>query len=142
MLRDFGAHWVLVGHSERRHDPLIGGESDECVALKAQRVLSVGLGALVCVGETAEERAAGKATRVITRQLAAVAQTVTQWDKLAFAYEPVRALTTTICVAIWEFALLISEPPAWLHHITDARNVRMGVHSPGVGDWHWHGGVA
>jgi triosephosphate isomerase len=90
MLRDFGAHWVLLGHSERRHDPLVGPESDELVAHKAGRATGVGLRVVACVGETAEERAAGKATRVIMRQLAAVAQEVSQWDHMAIAYEPVR----------------------------------------------------
>jgi triosephosphate isomerase len=90
MLRDFGVHWVLVGHSERRHDPLVGPESDELVAHKANRAASVGLRVVACVGETAEERAAGKAIRVITRQLAAVAQEVSQWEHIAIAYEPVR----------------------------------------------------
>lgn len=90
MLCDFGARWVLAGHSERRHDPLAGGEGDDAVGAKAAHAAAVGLRVSVCVGETQEERIAGKAIRVITRQLAAVAHHTTHWDKMAIAYEPAR----------------------------------------------------
>ncbi len=53
MLRDFGARYALVGHSERRQ---YHGETDAVVAAKAQRALSGGVTPIVCVGETLAER--------------------------------------------------------------------------------------
>ena len=93
MLFDFGATWTLVGHSERRRDPA-AGESDEAVAAKARHATAVGLSAIACVGESAEERDAGHGIKVITRQLAALANEVTHWEALALAYEPVWAIGT------------------------------------------------
>ena len=93
MLYDFGATWTLVGHSERRRAPS-GGESDEAVALKAHHATAVGLSVIACVGESAQERDAGHGIKVITRQLAALAEEVAHWDALAIAYEPVWAIGT------------------------------------------------
>ena len=57
MLKDFGVRFAIVGHSERRQ---YHGESDEAVALKAQRALAAGITPIVCVGETLAEREAGE----------------------------------------------------------------------------------
>lgn len=93
MLLDFGVTWTLVGHSERRRDPACG-ESDELVALKARHATSVGLRVIACVGESADERTAGHGVKVITRQLAALANEVSLWDAVSIAYEPVWAIGT------------------------------------------------
>jgi len=76
LLRDAGVSWGVVGHSERRVAPRL--ESDETVARKTAAALSCGLCAIVCVGETLEERESGKAVEVVTRQLRAVVDAVVQ----------------------------------------------------------------
>lgn len=68
MLLDAGASWVLTGHSERRH---IMGEDDVLVARKTIFALEHGLKVLFCIGETLDEREAGKLNAVLERQLAA-----------------------------------------------------------------------
>ena len=62
MLKDAGAGFVIVGHSERRADH---GESDADVRAKAESAIAAGLSVIVCVGETEKERDAGKAERVL-----------------------------------------------------------------------------
>ena len=74
MLKDAGASYVIVGHSERRADH---GESDALVRAKAEAANAAGLAAIVCVGETRAEREAGAALGVVgapARGLAAAAR--------------------------------------------------------------------
>ena len=92
MLRDFGVRYVLVGHSERRQ---YHGETDEIVALKAQRALAAGITPIVCVGETLAEREAGKTAEVVKQQLAAVIHANGHCiSEIVVAYEPVWAIGT------------------------------------------------
>ncbi len=93
MLLDVGCRWVIVGHSERR---ALYGETSERVAQKAARAIALGLKPIVCVGETLEERDAGRTLEVVTAQLAAVLATcpVEQLAGGAVAYEPVWAIGT------------------------------------------------
>ncbi len=92
MLRELGVRYVIVGHSERRQ---YHGETDEVVALKAQRALSSGLTPIVCVGETLAEREAGKTDEVVKRQLAAVIHANGHCiSEVVVAYEPVWAIGT------------------------------------------------
>lgn len=92
MLKDFGVRYVLVGHSERRQ---YHGETDELVALKAQRALGYGITPIVCVGETLEERESGKTDDVVKRQLAAVIHANGHCiSEIVLAYEPVWAIGT------------------------------------------------
>lgn len=93
MLADFGARFVLVGHSERR---AYHGESNELVAQKALVALTAGLTPVICVGETLEEREAGNTNAVICAQLQAALDVlaVDQLDKVVLAYEPVWAIGT------------------------------------------------
>ncbi len=88
-LVDAGCTWVLCGHSERRRDH---GESDELVARKATAAGRNGLAAMVCVGETRDERRAGRTFEVLERQLKAVLKV--QPENFAVAYEPVWAIGT------------------------------------------------
>jgi len=92
MARDAGARFVLVGHSERRH---VFGETDEEVARKVRSVRLQGLVPVVCVGETLEERRAGRVEDVILHQLE-VALTALDGssDRFLLAYEPVWAIGT------------------------------------------------
>ncbi len=88
-LADVGCSWVLVGHSERRHDH---GETDDLVAAKARAAREHGLLPLICLGETLDERRAGETFAVLTRQLeAALAAEPSDFE---LAYEPVWAIGT------------------------------------------------
>ncbi len=93
MARDLGCWYVLVGHSERRQ---LFGESDEVVARKIGRVLESGLTAVLCVGETLDQRDAGEAEQVVAAQIQKGLASVTgeQWAKVVVAYEPVWAIGT------------------------------------------------
>ncbi|SHH24471.1 triose-phosphate isomerase [Marivita hallyeonensis] len=91
MLRDAGATYVILGHSERRADH---GESDALVAYKTLAAWGAGLKAIVCVGETLEEREAGKTLDVIGRQLAGSLPDDSTAANLVVAYEPVWAIGT------------------------------------------------
>lgn len=92
MLKEFGARYVLVGHSERRQ---YHGETDAVVAVKAQRALALGVTPIVCVGETLAERDAGETEAVVKRQLAAVIHLNGHCiSEIVVAYEPVWAIGT------------------------------------------------
>ncbi|MEE9207164.1 MAG: triose-phosphate isomerase [Gemmatimonadota bacterium] len=93
MVAQAGAGWVLAGHSERRHE---FGDTDDQVAEKVNRVLEVDLRPILCVGETLEERVAGRLEAVLRRQLKAVLTTLAHSDAgaLTYAYEPVWAIGT------------------------------------------------
>ncbi len=91
-LADAGCTWVLCGHSERRRDH---GESDELVGRKAAAALRHGLTPLICLGETRDERQAGRTFEVLERQLrAALAPLDSRPVGFALAYEPVWAIGT------------------------------------------------
>lgn len=91
MLRDAGADYVILGHSERRADH---GESDAIVRSKAEAALAAGLIPIICVGETQAERESGQAETVVARQLAGSLPENPQKMELVIAYEPVWAIGT------------------------------------------------
>lgn len=92
MLYEIGARWTLVGHSERRS---YHGETSELVARKARAVVSAGLTAVVCVGETRAEREAGSTESVLRAQLAPVRALGSDLlSRCVLAYEPVWAIGT------------------------------------------------
>lgn len=91
MLRDAGAAYVIVGHSERRADH---GESDVLVRSKAEAGHRAGLIAIICVGETLAERDAGKALDVVSSQLAGSIPDAATAATTVVAYEPVWAIGT------------------------------------------------
>jgi len=86
MLRDAGATWVILGHSERRMDH---GETDALVRAKARAAATAGLTPIVCVGETEVERQAGRAEPIVAAQLAA---SLPEDFAGVVAYEPVWAI--------------------------------------------------
>ena len=93
MLKDIGASYVILGHSERRH---ILGESDADVNKKTLAALEAGLRPIVCVGELLEEREAGKTADVIRSQFEGSLADISA-DAMAsvvIAYEPVWAIGT------------------------------------------------
>ena len=93
MLQDFACRYVLVGHSERRS---IYGETDALVAEKFAAALGAGLCPVLCVGETLEQRDAGKTIEVVSAQLDAVLSRVgvAAFSGAVVAYEPVWAIGT------------------------------------------------
>jgi triosephosphate isomerase (TIM) len=91
MLRDCGARYVIVGHSERRTDH---GETDADVKAKAEAALRAGLTAIVCIGETRAERESGKALDVVDIQLAGSLPSGATSANVVIAYEPVWAIGT------------------------------------------------
>lgn len=89
MLADAGASGVIVGHSERR---ALCFESDADVCRKAQAAWRAGLLAIVCVGETGDERASGRTLAVVGSQLDGSIPDGASADNLVVAYEPVWAI--------------------------------------------------
>jgi triosephosphate isomerase len=93
MLADLGCEFVIVGHSERR---TLYGESSADVAAKFKAALGAGLRPILCIGETLEEREAGKTEAVVDEQLDAVIESVgiADFATAVIAYEPVWAIGT------------------------------------------------
>jgi triosephosphate isomerase len=95
MLRAVGCHWVIVGHSERRHGL---GDSDEVVNKKLHAALRNDLQAIVAIGETGDERNAGQMESVLRTQLqgSLVGITPLQMELMVIAYEPCWAIGTGV----------------------------------------------
>lgn len=94
MLQDLGCHYVILGHSERRH---LLGESSEQVAQKVKAALLTGIKPILCVGETLEERDSDRTWRVVQEQLAQVFRLKDNsfaFEPMVIAYEPVWAIGT------------------------------------------------
>jgi len=90
MAADFGCRYVIVGHSERRQ---LYGETDAQAAAKFAAVQAAGMTPILCVGETLQERDAGKTEEIVARQLDRVLQK-SSFEKSVLAYEPVWAIGT------------------------------------------------
>ncbi|CCC67632.1 hypothetical protein NCAS_0A10740 [Naumovozyma castellii] len=88
-VKDTGAKWVILGHSERRS---YFHEDDKTVADKTKFALDNGVGVILCIGETLEEKKAGITLEVVERQLTAVLAEVKDWTNVVIAYEPVWAI--------------------------------------------------
>lgn len=93
MLADCGVELVIIGHSERR---ALYAETDEVVLSKTRLAIDSGLVAVVCVGETLEERKSGREEAVVSSQLSLLLSELTDadWKKVIVAYEPVWAIGT------------------------------------------------
>lgn len=93
MLKDLQVEYVILGHSERRE---LFGESDALIQKKVDAALANGLLPILCVGETLEEREAGKQEEKVQGQLMSALQNVKPDDfkKLVIAYEPIWAIGT------------------------------------------------
>jgi triosephosphate isomerase len=93
MLADLGCRYGIVGHSERR---ALHGESDALVARKASALLAAGIRPIVCVGETLEQREAGRTFDVLAAQVkGSLAQVPRERaEELVLAYEPIWAIGT------------------------------------------------
>jgi triosephosphate isomerase len=91
MLADLGAKAVIVGHSERRNDHY---ETNEIVKSKADAALRAGLIAIICIGETKEQREAGEALSIVSSQLTESLPQLAEASNTVIAYEPVWAIGT------------------------------------------------
>lgn len=99
MLKACGVDSVILGHSERRH---IFGETDEWVNKKVHAALDGGLSPILCIGETLEERKAGKTTAILSTQLKEGLKDVDikYLNSLMVAYEPVWAIGTGVTATV------------------------------------------
>ncbi|CAK9292163.1 unnamed protein product [Gordionus sp. m RMFG-2023] len=91
MLKDVGADWVILGHSERRH---VFGEKDDLIADKVAFALKEGLSVIFCIGEKIEERENNLTEKICFGQLGAIKDKIKDWSKIVVAYEPVWAIGT------------------------------------------------
>ena len=111
MIRDAGGAYVIVGHSERRADH---GEDDALVRAKAEAAQAAGLIAIVCVGETLDEREAGRALEVVGAQVAGSLPDDASARNTVVAYEPVWAIGTGKVPTTDEIALVHADVRARL----------------------------
>lgn len=114
MLADAGAGLVIVGHSECRAGR---SESDTVVASKAGAVLRAGLEPIICVGESLEDRKAGRAVEVVRVQLQGSVPEAVRGRPFAVAYEPIWAIGTGLTPSTAE----IAEMHGALREALDAR---------------------
>lgn len=93
MLKDIGAKYIIIGHSERR---TYHQESDEFIARKFAVLKSQGLTPVLCIGESEEENSAGKTEQVCARQIDAVLNSLgaSAFENSVIAYEPIWAIGT------------------------------------------------
>lgn len=103
MLVDAGARYVILGHSERRADH---GETNVLVRRKASTAMAAGLTAIICVGETKEERDAGRAQSVVGRQIHGSVPADHGVDRLVLAYEPIWAIGTGVTPTTHDVAVM------------------------------------
>jgi triosephosphate isomerase len=89
MLDDVGVRAVILGHSERRHS---FAETSSAVREKAEAVLSAGMMAIICVGESKEARSAGEGEQSVLSQLAQSLPNLNGTGELIVAYEPIWAI--------------------------------------------------
>ncbi|KAG4245983.1 Glyceraldehyde-3-phosphate dehydrogenase [Phytophthora cactorum] len=110
MLKDLGAEYTLVGHSERREK----GETNEIVAKKAAYALEKGLAVIACIGETKELREANQTVAYITEQLDAYAAEINDWTNVVIAYEPIWAIGTGLTASPEQAQEVHASIRAWL----------------------------
>ena len=93
MVKDAGAGYVIIGHSERRR---LFGETDESVQRKVRAAIQAELVPIVCIGETLEEREGARMIEVLDRQIRVGLKDLTaeELEALIIAYEPVWAIGT------------------------------------------------
>ena len=90
-LRDAKVSWVIVGHSERRTQY---GDTDEVVAGKLKRLQELEMNAILCVGENLLERENELTMDVVIKQLTTACKSISNWDRVVIAYEPIWAIGT------------------------------------------------
>ena len=123
MLKGAGVKYVIVGHSERRQ---YFGETDALVAKKAANALAAGLKAIVCVGETLEQREMGITLSLITTQVLAALSSIKPEElrNVVFAYEPVWAIGTGVTATADQAAEVCAHIRAVIRKKYDSRTSR------------------
>ncbi len=94
MLKETGCTYVIVGHSERRSGHGEHGERSQQIAEKAKAVLAQGMSPIICVGESLDEREAGKARAHVLDQVKKSLPRIFDPEKISIAYEPIWAIGT------------------------------------------------
>jgi len=92
MLKNAGAHFVIIGHSENRSK----GENDELINLKIKSALEAKLKVIFCIGETLSEKKKKKTQSILSKQIKIGLDNVQNKSKIFIAYEPVWAIGTGI----------------------------------------------
>ena len=103
MLKDAGAEFVILGHSERR---ALFGETDPDIAKKAIAAVSQGLHAIICVGESLQQREQGSADEVVGRQIQNSIPESIDPLSMSVAYEPVWAIGTGLTPTLEDIAAM------------------------------------
>ena len=123
MIRDCGGSYVILGHSERRQ---YHAETNALVAVKARAAHQAGLTAIVCVGETEDEREAGLEESVIAHQLIESLPEGASSRNLVVAYEPVWAIGTGKTASVDDVASMHGFIRTKLQeYITDSQDIRI-----------------
>ena len=123
MLADSGCTHVIVGHSERRADH---GESNALVKDKAAAAQNQGLTAIICVGETLEQRDTGETLAVITNQITGSLPEQSKATDTVIAYEPVWAIGTGRTPTLEQIVEVHDHMRALLaKHMSDSKAVRL-----------------
>lgn len=91
MLKDVGAKYVIIGHSERRQ---YNAETNEIVNLKLKKAIESGLTAIMCIGESLIQREKNRTFSVLKKQLTEGLTGITELDNIIIAYEPIWAIGT------------------------------------------------
>ena len=92
MLKNVGAKYIILGHSENRHL----GETDNLINLKIKSAIKSGLKIIFCIGETLKERRQKKTNQILKRQIEKGLKSITNKSKIIIAYEPVWSIGTGI----------------------------------------------
>ncbi len=124
MLKDAGASHVIVGHSERRQDH---HETDAMVHAKAEAAWRAGLVAIICIGETKDERQLGETLDVLSRQISGSVPTAATAANTIIAYEPVWAIGTGLTPSILDVAEAHAHIRQELHEMLGAQSSSMRI---------------
>lgn len=111
MLKDAGATFVILGHSERRAGY---HESNETVHAKAMAALGTGLVPIICVGETGREREEGTARAIVAAQLSGSVPEGCAAERVVIAYEPVWAIGSGLTPMLDDIAEMHGFIRAWI----------------------------
>lgn len=123
MLKQSGCSYVIVGHSERRANH---SETDELTRLKAESIISIGMTAIVCLGETLAEREEKKTLQCISKQLSGSLPSQFNGQNLVIAYEPVWAIGSGLTPNLSQIEEVHSEIRSQLNkYSNDANDVRI-----------------